>query len=128
MTYIIQNPVPSFAVSDAALATTRAQDGATAIKVEDGSTMIHSGGAWVSAGAGAAPANITVQNSSGSITRTVALNAGVATLAATDTIVTNGATIVAQNNVAADPHNTTAVVAAGVLTATRFASTVAMVD
>lgn len=69
---------------------------------------------------------VTVRNSSGSITRSLTAVAGVVTLAATDTIVANGASIVLQTSAgttsAATPTlNSPAVatVAAGVVTAVK---------
>lgn len=58
MTYLIEKHVPLFSIPDASLATLRASDGYSAVRVEDGSRMTHAGGVWspVSTPAGTPPA------------------------------------------------------------------------
>lgn len=49
---MVERHVPIFSVPDGALASLRAPDGTSAVKVEDGTKMVHSGGAWVPVAAG----------------------------------------------------------------------------
>lgn len=71
---------------------------------------------------------ITLQNSSGSITRTLTVVDGVATLAATDTLLANAGAVTVKNSTGTVTNSATATVAAGVLTQAALPATVALVS
>ncbi|MGU2439555.1 hypothetical protein ACTXHA_04055 [Burkholderia cenocepacia] len=84
-------------------------------------------GKWSPVGASG---DVTVRNSNGTVSRTLPMVSGVVTLAATDAIVTQGQTLALQNSAGAAQSGVgqTAVVANGVMTASRLSnSTVAVV-
>ncbi|VWD22329.1 hypothetical protein [Burkholderia contaminans] len=84
-------------------------------------------GKWSPVGASG---DVTVRNANGTVTRTLTMVGGVATLAAADAIVTQGQALALQNSagVAQAGVGQTAVVANGVMTASRLTnSTVAVI-
>lgn len=108
--------------------------GQEAIDQTTGDIYVKLGSGWqkIVDGATGNPVNppltgaVTVQNSSGSVTRALTATNGVVTLAATDAIVTNGGTLVLQNSSGATSTGNaglnspaTATVAAGVVSAVK---------
>ncbi len=84
-------------------------------------------GKWSPIGASG---DVTVRNASGTVSRTLPIDAGVVTLAATDAIVAHGQSLALQNSAGTGQAGIaqTAVVANGVMTASRLAnSTVAAI-
>lgn len=131
MAFLLQKHVPLAAV--VALTTDVGAPGQTAIddQTSDVYVKLASGWAKVRDGAGNAvnvPINgaVTVQNSAGSVTRSLTASNGVITLAATDAIVANGGSLVLQNSSGATSSGNaglnspaTTIVAVGVVSAVK---------
>lgn len=129
--FILQQTVP--VASAIALTNDLGYAGQTAIDESNGDVYSKLSGAWTKVADGSgnpvAPpvaGAVTVRNSSGSITRALTAVAGVVTLAATDTILANGASVVLQTSAGATSvGNATlnspaaATVAAGVVSAVK---------
>ncbi|MCA8339856.1 hypothetical protein [Burkholderia multivorans] len=131
--FVLQKSVPLHGVD--ALTADLGFAGQIALDDATGDRYAKIGAAWVKVADGAgnpvAPplsGQITLKNSSGTVSRTLTATNGVATLAATDALVTNGSLIAVQNSAGADPHNATMSVTNGALTGAKLASTVALVD
>jgi hypothetical protein len=102
---------------------------------DTGETYIRTLSGWVQVtdadGAGIAmpvSGSVQVQNSSGTISRTVTATAGVAKLAASDTIVGSGDTIVVQNSAGGNAHSGTPTITNGSLVSAKLPATTAMID
>ncbi|MCO8642697.1 hypothetical protein KGP93_05200 [Burkholderia multivorans] len=101
--FVLQKSVPVKGV--AALTADLGYAGQTAIDDSNGDRYAKVAGAWVKVADGAgnpvAPpvsGQITLKNSSGTVSRTLTATNGVATLAATDALVTNGDTLTLQKS------------------------------
>nr|WP_254215954.1 hypothetical protein [Burkholderia multivorans] len=130
----MQKSVPVKGV--AALTADLGYAGQTAIDDSNGDRYAKVAGAWVKVADGAgnpvAPplsGQITLKNSSGTVSRTLTATNGVATLAATDALVTNGDTLTLQKSDGTTSAGNaglnspaTATVASGVVTAVKAAS------
>ncbi|MBU9440085.1 hypothetical protein KTE91_34035 [Burkholderia multivorans] len=132
--FVLQKSVPVKGV--AALTADLGYAGQTAIDDSNGDRYAKVAGAWVKVADGAgnpvAPplsGQITLKNSSGTVSRTLTATNGVATLAATDALVTNGDTLTLQKSDGTTSAGNaglnspaTATVASGVVTAVKAAS------
>ncbi|MBU9679710.1 hypothetical protein KTF37_22975 [Burkholderia multivorans] len=132
--FVLQKSVPVKGV--AALTADLGYAGQTAIDDSNGDRYAKVGGAWVKVADGAgnpvAPplsGQITLKNSSGTVSRTLTATNGVATLAAADALVTNGDTLTLQKSDGTTSAGNaglnspaTAAVANGVVTAVKAAS------
>ncbi|MCO1343413.1 hypothetical protein L0Z26_16140 [Burkholderia multivorans] len=132
--FVLQKSVPVKGV--AALTADLGYAGQTAIDDSNGDRYAKVAGAWVKVADGAgnpvAPpvsGQITLKNSSGTVSRTLTATNGVATLAATDALVTNGDTLTLQTSDGTTSAGNaglnspaTATVASGVVTAVKAAS------
>ncbi|WP_230942278.1 hypothetical protein [Burkholderia stagnalis] len=133
--FILQKSVP--VEGAAALTADLGFAGQAAIDDANGDRYAKIGGAWVKVADGAGnpvspplSGQITVQNSAGTVSRTLTATNGVATLASTDALVRNGDNLALQNSAGAGQAGVaqTAVIVNGVLTASKLTnSTVAAV-
>ncbi|MCI3206557.1 MULTISPECIES: hypothetical protein [Pandoraea] len=131
MAFLLQKHVPLAAV--AALTADVGAPGQTAVddQTSDVYVKLTTGWAKVRTGSGAGVpvavnGPVTVQNSAGTVTRSVTAVNGVAALAASDAIVANGGAIVLQNSSGATSSGNaglnspaTAIVSAGVVSAVK---------
>ncbi|MBB2999657.1 hypothetical protein FHX57_001988 [Paraburkholderia tropica] len=132
--FILQKIVPID--STAALAAGVGYVGQTAVDSSNGDRYVKLSTGWVKVADGAGnpvavpvSGSVTVQNSAGTVTRSLTATNGVVSLAATDAIVANGASLVLQNSSGTTSSGNaglnspaTATVAAGVVSAVKAAA------